>query len=155
MATDTLTVIIPGTPVAQGRPKAGRWRSKDGREGVSMRDPGRSRSWKGDAQVHMLKARGGRPVAEGPLRVELLAVFPCPKGDYRKCEPRERRWKVSKNNDVDNIAKASMDAGNAVLWHDDGQVVELVARKIIAAQGEAPRVELRISPMTDDPPGGE
>lgn len=140
-----IAITIPGEPVAQGRPQAGRWKAADGRSGISLRDPKKSRSWKGEAAAMIRAEAGQRGLfgAETPVRVDILAVFACPAGDYRKTIPRPRRWMVGSRNDVDNVAKAVLDAcTRAGLWADDGQVVDLTIRKIRGAQGEMPRVEI-------------
>lgn len=150
-----LEVTIPGPPVAQGRGKVGKWRSKDGREGVTVRDPTKSRNWKATAQEHMVLACNGEllPVMGkmvhgwGPLSLLIEAVFPCPTSDYRKREPTPRRRACGSRNDADNIAKAVMDAGNGVLWLDDGQIAALRVEKWIGAQGEAPYVRLVVEDL--------
>lgn len=135
-------VTVPGPPVAQGRPRittiGGFARAYD---------PAKSRSWKGTAQVHMLAAMraAGLALLEGPLEVEILAVFDCPVSRYRKRDPRQREWKATKP-DAENIAKACLDAGSGVLYRDDAQVALLTVRKVVGAQGEAARVEMRVAP---------
>lgn len=144
-----LEVTIPGPPVAQGRGKVGRWKAKDGREGVTVRDPAKSRNWKATAQEHMFSAALAFDwadysgfVATVPLRLDVTAVFACPTGQYRKTTPVARRRATGSRNDCDNLAKVVMDAGNGVLWLDDGQIAELHVEKWIGAQGEAPYVRL-------------
>jgi Holliday junction resolvase RusA-like endonuclease len=119
-------------------------------------DPARSRSWKAVAQGHALdavqRATGATAPpfrADLPLEVYVLAIFACPTTDHRKQEPRGRRWHTKAAGDADNLAKAALDAGNGVLWLDDRQVSRLVVEKLIAAQGEAPRVELVVQPLRD------
>jgi Holliday junction resolvase RusA-like endonuclease len=148
-----LRVVISGPPQAQQRVKA---TIRGAHAGVY--EPGKSRSWKGSAKVVMqaavYRATGGEaPIwaADVPLVVSLLAVFACPASDHRKREPMPRRWCTKANADVDNLAKAVLDAGNGVCWHDDRQVVELIARKVIGAQGEAPRVEVEVSALDTVP----
>lgn len=138
-----LRVVVPGEPVAQGRPRAFRLGA-----GVRMYDPPKSRSWKGMAQVHMREALDAAGVtsplfADGPLELHVLAVFTCPRSHWRKREPLQRQPKASRP-DGENIAKAVQDAGTGILWLDDAQVARLVVEKIIGAQGEAPRVELTV-----------
>lgn len=154
-----LEITVPGPPVAQGRGKVGKWRSKDGREGVTVRDPTKSKNWKATAQVHMIRALrgGGLAAVEGEeisisvsgcaLSLAIEAVFPCPTSDYRKREPTPRRRACGSRNDADNIAKAVMDAGNGVLWLDDGQIAILHVEKWIGAQGEAPYVKLTVEDL--------
>lgn len=133
-------VTIPGKPLAQGRPRAGR--TKAGH--VVMYDPKKSRDWKGSAQYLMAQAarEGGWESADKPVQVQIVALFPCPKSDHRKRTPRPARWHTKRGGDVDNIAKAVLDAGTGVLWNDDAQVVDLRVGKMIAAQGDPPRVKV-------------
>lgn len=148
-----LEVTIPGPPVAQGRGKVGKWKSKDGREGVTVRDPTKSRNWKATAQGHMqvVAAQALEGVERwdpaSPLLLTIKAVFPCPASQYRKTTPVPRRRACGSRNDCDNLAKAVMDAGNGVLWLDDGQIAVLHVEKWIGAQGEAPYVKLTVEEL--------
>jgi len=143
-----LRIVIPGEPVAQGRPKIGRWASNDGRSGVTARDPAKSRNWKAFAMDYFEQEleRLGHPVpfARQGEPVELLvsAFFSCPKSDHRKL-PRPERPKLGRP-DYDNLAKIVGDAGNGVLWHDDAQIYDGRARKLIAAQGDRARLEISV-----------
>lgn len=129
-----LDVVIPGEPVAQGRPRFFRMGG-----GVRVADPEESVRWKGVAALLMEQAarRAGWTLATGPLVVVLDAIFPRPK----HVKGEEREPKTTKP-DVDNLLKASLDAGNGVLWPDDGQVVEATARKWWAASTERAAVHL-------------
>ena len=137
----SLYVVIPGEPVAQGRPRAFRMGGA-----IRVVDPSKSRSWKGVAQVHALQALGGgsRPhFAEGALRMAVDAYFT--RKHFPKRVGAERQPKPSRP-DCDNVGKACADALNGVAYADDAQVVELVIRKWYAAEGEGPRVEIVVSP---------
>lgn len=144
-----IRVYIPGEPVAQGRPRASRMGDR-----IIMRDPSKARAWKRAAAVHMLaamrKARA-KPL-RGPLQATIRAFWPSIKPD-RKRRPRRRTWRP-KLPDADNVAKAVMDAGNGILYGDDGQVVRLVVEKWHAAQGQLPRVEVEISEISLESGGG-
>jgi len=132
-------VTIPGPPLAQGRARVGRNRSGN----PVVYDPKRSKDWKGSAAYLMTQAArdaGWKPT-DRPVQVQVAALYPCPKSDYRKRTPRPARWHT-KRGDVDNIAKAVLDAGNGVLWLDDASVVDLRVGKAIAAQGQPPAVEV-------------
>lgn len=140
----TLTVTIPGEPVAQGRPRGFH---RPG-VGVRMYDPPKSRSWKGAAQVHYRDAldRAGIKAPAfpaGPVELEVLAVFTCPRSKHRKRDPLRRQPKATKP-DSENIGKAVMDAANGLLFLDDAQVSKLTVEKIVGAQDEAPRVEVTV-----------
>lgn len=143
----TLTITIPGEPVAQGRGRAIRRGA-----GVAVIDPAKARSWKAYASGRYEEALSGQGIAApafGPgtaVAVELVAVFACPASKHRKRTPLATQPKVSKP-DVDNLLKAALDAGNGLLWVDDCQVWRASVTKRVAAQGEAPRVELRLVPL--------
>ena len=49
--------------------------------------------------------------------------------------------------DLDKLARTVFDALTRVVFHDDAQVVDLVATKRHAAVGEPPRVEIRVEPV--------
>ena len=139
----TIEIHIPGTPVAQGRPRFAR----QGRY-VRAYDPPKSRNWKATAQEHMAMAMGGAPPLQGPLSCEVAATFTCPKGDRRKREPRPRRLHA-KRPDIENVVKAVLDAATGVLWLDDAQVARLLVLKAIGAQDEAPGVWLKVERLDE------
>lgn len=146
-----VTAVIPGEPVAQGRPRA--FRTKAGQ--VRTFDPAKSRSWKGVAQVHYqeaLRLAGVKAPAfpVGPVAFIVQAVFTCPKGQHRKA-PVPRRLKAARP-DPDNLAKAAMDAGIGLLFADDAQVAHLCVRKYVGAQGEAPHVMVIVRQLEEGMP---
>lgn len=55
----------------------------------------------------------------------------------------------AKKPDASNVLKAVEDAGTGVLWLDDAQIALLHVHKRIAAQGDAPRVELQIRELVE------
>lgn len=129
-----LRVVVVGTPVAQGRP---RFTTRGGFPRAY--DPPKSREWKQHAAALYRLAMTAQNVdqfPEGrPVEVELLAVFPRPKAERNR--PMGR--KVTKP-DVENIAKAAMDAATGIVYADDAQVTDLIARKRIAGSGATPCV---------------
>jgi len=133
-----LRVVIPGEPVAQGRPRGCVINGH-----VRMYDPKKSRTWKAGAQDFFRQAMAGTPMFEGPVSVEVVAVFTCPKGDHRKRTPVPQR-PHAKRPDAENVAKAVLDAATGIVWQDDAQVSDLRVRKFIGAQGEAPGVRVYV-----------
>jgi len=140
----SLYVVIPGEPVAQGRPRAFRMGGA-----IRVVDPSKSRSWKGVAQVHAIEALSHHEPRTVPLfkdcalRMAVDAYFT--RKHFPKRVGAERQPKPSRP-DCDNVGKACADALNGVAYADDAQVVELVIRKWYAAEGEGPRVEIVVSP---------
>ncbi|TRO95267.1 RusA family crossover junction endodeoxyribonuclease [Glycocaulis profundi] len=59
------------------------------------------------------------------------------------------RTETSPKHDVDNVAKAVLDALNGVVFHDDSQVERLHVEKIM---GERPRVSVQVRPLAEDRP---
>jgi len=53
-----------------------------------------------------------------------------------------------RNHDVDNVAKACLDALNGVFWRDDRQVVRLTSEKF---RGERGRIAIRVRPLERAP----
>ena len=83
----------------------------------------------------------------GPVRMDILATWSCPKTACRKGNPRKEEWRT-KRPDADNVAKAICDALNGVAFDDDSQVVDLCVMKRQAAQGLPPDVIVVISEIT-------
>ena len=132
-----IDLTIPGKPVAQGRPRFYRRGNF-----VVATDPKASKVSKADLQYLAQKHKEDNNIDElldGPLGLDIMAYFPCPKSRWRKTNPRPEEHHA-KRPDADNIAKAIKDGLTGVFYHDDSQISELIIRKRIAAQGEAPRI---------------
>jgi Holliday junction resolvase RusA-like endonuclease len=156
-----LTVIIPGEPHAQGRGRAHIMHVKGcawhrthkcnmNCRGIRVTDPKDSREWKAVAAHFMsvaMNSRSSRSLMDGPLLVEIVARFGCPKSRHLKKGIRAREWKATRP-DVENIAKAVLDAAKGIVWHDDAQVAVLLVKKFVGAQGEAPRVEMCVQALS-------
>ena len=120
---------------------------------VRAYDPEKSRSFKQYARACMFQSMTSiapLPFKDGPLSVTILAVFTRPKGMYSKREPRGREPKTTRP-DIENVAKALLDAATGVLWHDDAQVTHLVASKFYGAQDEAPFISMTVEGDYEEP----
>ena len=146
-----IIVVIPGDPKPCPRPRSTK------RGIVYM--PAVYKQWQHHAQAYIIQERIRQDLvdlsipwfAPGiPVLLQVLAVFPCPKGDYRKTRPVGRRKHVKKSADADNILKAVMDACTPLLWLDDAQVSTASCSKWIGAQGEAPYIQLVASIYADE-----
>lgn len=127
-------------PVAQQRPRAVRTRG-----GVRMYDPDKSRKFKeeiaGLIAADMIQYKQEK--ITGPLKVVLNFYFKVP-ASYSK----KRRQDIvdgvelfTKRPDVDNLAKAVLDALNGVLYVDDSQIVEL---SVCKHYGESAKIHLDV-----------
>ena len=79
-----------------------------------------------------------------PLKVEMDFFFGIPKATSKKKRVEMERGDVrpTKRPDIDNVQKLVMDAANGVIWADDSQVVEVVARK---RWSDRPRIEVGVA----------
>jgi len=129
---------IPGEPVAQGRPRAGKTRYGK----TIMYDPQNSRDYK---QFVGLVARQHAPKTklEGALSVRMKIYRQIPKSTTKKNRAlflAGIKRPVVKP-DIDNFTKGVLDALNNIIYHDDSQVVDLNASKYYS---DKPRVEIEI-----------
>lgn len=80
----------------------------------------------------MLIAQGAKPLKKGtPLKIELLFAREFLKSWSKKKNDLAMNGGVypTTKPDVDNYVKAVLDASNGILYEDDAQIIELVARK--------------------------
>lgn len=142
-----LTIVIPGEPHAQGRPRFRVIKPRGGPEFVSTYDPPESRKWKERARGYMREAMrdaGHGELLSVPLYCVVTAIFSCPQSDHRKTLPVPRRVHT-KRPDGDNVVKAVKDALTESVVADDSVIVQTTVRKIIGAQGEAPLVHVLLT----------
>ncbi len=63
-------------------------------------------------------------VEKGPVHVDILFSLPRP-----KAEPKTRRTWPDRRPDLDKLVRAVLDALTGISFHDDGQVVSILAAK--------------------------
>lgn len=123
---------IAGEPVAQGRP---RFSNHGGF--VKTYDPAKSREAKQHARYAAKEAMEGQEVLVGAIHMRAEFGIMMPKSMERKRDPRPREWRTKKP-DLDNLLKLVKDACSGIVYLDDNAIVQVTARKIQCAQGEAP-----------------
>lgn len=137
------TIVVPGQPVAKGRPRFA---------------PSTGRAYTPERTVRYeslvaLVARGvlDRIHEDAVVEVEILAVFERPKRLLRARDPDGLVPHITKI-DLDNVCKAGIDGLSAHLR--DQQVQRLSASKWYAERGGQPRTEItvRIVPHADAGP---
>lgn len=134
-----VAVFVAGEPVAAGRARHA--------EGVTYTPP-RYRRWKAHA-ARLVGLRWHHEPLDGPLEVLVLALWPRPKSS----SPTFRRRDLARQPrpsapDVDNVAKAALDAltqGGAIV--DDRLVVHLHVVTAYAAADERPGVCIYARPL--------
>lgn len=86
------------------------------------------------------------PPLRGPLRVEIVAVFPRRTNRIWKTKPMPREPYVCPK-DWDNIGKSVCDALNELIWADDRQIVDGRVLKYEASGDEQPHVQVTIEEL--------
>ena len=132
-----ITFHVPGDPVPQPRPRVST-RGGFARAYVPAKHP--VHAYRKAVSAAAVDA-GARPTETAPMSVIIDLVWSRPvshmtKTGVRKGAPALPRF------DVDNCAKAVLDALNGVAWADDSQVARLVVEK---SYGEEARTTVRIS----------
>lgn len=156
-----ITVILAGPP--QGKERA-RVRGKTAAERAEDtlcdltgarrpkrrlgRTPTKTRVYEEALRWAARRAMGSRPPIEGPVKVEVLAVFAVPVSwsarDRAAALAGALRPQVKP--DFDNIGKV-VDAFKGVVWKDDCAVVDGRVQKFY---GTEPRLEVHIWPLSGD-----
>lgn len=125
---------VPGVPVPQGSKQAF---VVKGRAVVTERGRSALGPWR--SAIAAAAAAELDEALVGPIAVALVFTLPRPKSHYRTGaragELREAAPRyVETRPDVDKLTRAVLDALSGVAFRDDGQVAELVARKVFGAQ---------------------
>ena len=130
---------IPGPPVGKGRPRA----SVRGGH-VRLYTPSKTASWEGRACVVLRDAWGGLRALDGPVRLEVLALFPRPQRMVWKRKPMPREAYTGKP-DASNVLKAAEDAlEKAGVYRDDKQIWSASVVSLYCSGDETPLVWVRV-----------
>ena len=124
-----MLIFIPGDPVAQPRPKVST-RGGFARAYVDAKHP--IHAYK--QAIRLAYVNAGGDVLGGPVHVSISCWFARPKSHSKKRSDAPEP-KVTKP-DVDNLAKAILDALNGVAYEDDSQVYWLEVQKRYAGENE-------------------
>lgn len=128
--------IIPGNPVAKGRPKSF-VNKKTGRIGVYT--PAETRNF--ESYVKMLASdHAPEKLLDCPLCLEFVFYLQRPPSI-----PKKRIFPDVKP-DWDNLCKSVCDGMEGVIYTNDSRIVDVIFRK---RYGDPPRTEVRISEVVD------
>lgn len=118
-----LALVLRLSPVAAARPRVSKW---------GTYYPAAYTNWKKAADKFVCEYEG--PLIEGPIALYIETI----------CEVPKTSKLLIPRGDVDNYAKAAMDAMTASnkIWKDDNQVVLLIASKRFAEEDEEPCTKL-------------
>jgi Holliday junction resolvase RusA-like endonuclease len=147
----SLHIIVAGTPRPQGskRPVRNKHTGRIHMVESSERLP----DWRADIRDAAMRAVDGVPTSaywERPLAVGIQVRLARPKSHYLPANTRrtapELRQEAPKHPagkpDTDKLLRAVLDALTGLVWHDDAQVVDILARKLY---GERPGADITVS----------
>ncbi len=128
---------IPGDVQAQQRPKFSTYNGH-----VSVRDPKESKDYKSFVRLVASDHAPAALITE-PIRLTIDVYRKIPKSFSKKKTQQAIAGEIRPitKPDIDNLAKGIKDGLSKVLWHDDSQVYELVARKWYS---DNPRAEVTV-----------
>ena len=130
--------IIPGNPIAKKRPRFARrgkfvttYNDQETEEGRFL--------WEIKQQIK-------RPPIKEPIKISCIFYMPRPKSHYGTGK-NVGKLKLNapalhtKKPDLDNLEKFVYDCLNYVVWKDDSQIVESIAKKFYS---DKPKTEIKI-----------
>lgn len=130
---DDYKLIIPGTPIAKGRPRVGKF---------GTYTPPKTVNYENLVQLCYMDQVEGQ-LLTGPVALSIEFYFPIPKSISKKDKAKMQTGDImhTKKPDIDNCIKSITDALNGFAYRDDSQVVLVQAYKLYA---DDPRVEVTI-----------
>jgi Holliday junction resolvase RusA-like endonuclease len=131
--------IVYGEPVGKGRPRF----AKRGNF-VSTYTPQKTKTYEDEIRMMASAAMGSSEPLDTPVTVAIYIRVGIP-ASYSKQKRKDAlagTIKPTKKPDLDNIAKAFLDAMNEIVYLDDKQVVGLHVTKVYA---ETPAVEVMVT----------
>ena len=124
-------ITVPGEPVPKGRP-------------VFSRSTGTARTPKKTANYEArIKWHTRGPMLEGPVRVDILAVFQRPKRLHRSNDPDGLMFYGGRC-DLDNVVKAVWDGLQGAAFKNDRQVKDGAQRIRYTEKTGKPRTEIEV-----------
>ena len=143
-----LCFVVPGMPVAKGRHRTAT-RVIDGEVLTRHYTPKTTVDYQRCTALFARQAMRGRALINAPVLLALSIVVP-----PAKTWPKAKRAKAmtgrllpTKKPDLSNVLKAIEDALNGVVWHDDVQVVGVIACKRFGAE---PGVVVSVTPLAEE-----
>lgn len=120
---ETVTFEVPGNPVPQSRPRFTR-------QGHAYEDK-KVKAYKESVRMVAASRMRGMPPIGGPVTVSLTFFLPIPKSWSRekRADAEQGRALPTKKPDVDNLAKAVLDACNGIIYADDSQIIHMTVQK--------------------------
>lgn len=136
---DPIRILIPGKPVAKGRPRAARTKN-----GVRLYTPEKTASYEGLVAMLAHEAMNGRDPLEGPCSARIQVTLAPPASASKKVRDLMLAGAILPvtKPDLDNLAKSLFDAMNGIVFVDDRQVCDFSINK---HYGATPMVVVTVS----------
>lgn len=127
--------IVPGTPVAKGRPRVTKW---------GAYTPEKTVNYENLVQFSYIEKYKDVDPLEGYLKIEMYFFMPILESTSKKRKKLmvERKILPDKKPDLDNMMKSIADSLNGIAYKDDKQILEAHIYKFYA---EEPRAEVIIT----------
>lgn len=130
-----LQFTVPGAAVPKARPRFRVVTPKGKKSFVSTYTDSATVDYETLVRRHAMVAMAGRAPSTGPIEVLMEIRVPIPASWSKKKQIAAAAGTVraTKRPDQDNVSKSVLDACNACVWADDGQIVISTVRKLYAA----------------------
>lgn len=138
-----IEIVLAGAPMGKERVRFSR------ATGAAF-TPERTVNFEGRMALAAQAVMGNRPLLEGPLRVDVIALMPIAESKPRqwKADALAGRIRPTKKPDYDNFAKI-LDALNLIVWADDAQIVTGHIEKHYSAK---PMMAVRVTEIEQPEP---
>lgn len=141
----TLTFTVPGVSQPKGSTRA--FVPKGWTRPIITSANAKGKGWEqsiAEAASRALADARLQPFADGPIAIDVTFYLPRPQ---KFCTKRYAAIDVPHvtKPDTDKLVRACKDALTRVIWHDDSQVTDVLARKRYCAAGELPRAVITVT----------
>ena len=131
-----VVLIVPGLPIPKGRPRF----TKTGKTYTPEKTRDYAKQVRNLAKLLMLE----QPPFDFPIKVMVTAYMKIPKMSQKKTADALAGYILpAVRPDIDNLAKAALDACNGIIWRDDALICSLLIKKRYASE---PKLELKVIP---------
>jgi Holliday junction resolvase RusA-like endonuclease len=130
----SITIEIPGKPIAKARPRFAR-------RGKFVKTYNVQETEEGKFRWELLRQwKDMDPIPAGvPIFLTAYFEMPIPSGMSKR--KVEANWKHTKRPDLDNCLKFIKDCCNGIIWCDDSQVWQILSNKALS---ETPRTIITV-----------
>lgn len=120
---------IQGNPIPKGRPRFRRTKTF-----ITTYTPRKTLDFEDLVRKHSMEAMGKTDLIESPVCVILYFRLPVPQSYSKKrseaCLSGLEKPMNKRGGDIDNLAKACLDAMNGIIYKDDCQITSLHCKKV-------------------------